>query len=268
MMIKAAVGNMIKKLSIGAITDKISSIVDAKRLNSVSGRSGDQIIELNCAVDELLESYSLAQDTIYSLSRQLKKNNLYAIMALVEALNAKDPYTRGHSERVSIYSLILSEKLQMTDEEIDSIYIASYLHDIGKIGIHENVLNKPERLTRDEYEHVKSHPTISGQIVSRLPSLEHIASVVRHHHERHDGGGYPDGLKGADIPLGSRILAIADAFDAMTSDRPYRTAFNAKEALSEIHRYSGQQFDPDLTPLFIDAYVNSYGDRLPNIEAS
>ena len=259
---------MMMKLSIGTVIDKLSGAVRTSRLKSATDSSDDQLTELNSAVDELLDSYLLAQDTIRLLSQQLRKNNLYAIMALIEALNAKDPYTRGHSERVSIYSLILSEKMQLTDEEIDSIYIASYLHDIGKIGIHENILNKPERLTIDEYEHIKSHPTISGQIVSQLPSLEHITSIVRHHHERHDGGGYPDGLKGLDIPLGSRILAIADAFDAMTSTRPYKSAFNAKEALSEIGRCSGQQFDPELTPIFIDAYMKSYGDRLPIMEAS
>ncbi|MBI4734006.1 MAG: HD-GYP domain-containing protein [Rubrobacteridae bacterium] len=265
---KKVIKLMIKSANITAILKKVNGIVKNSRLSNKPESPEEQLIELNEAVDELLESYSMAQDTIRSLSQQLRKNNLHAIMALVEALNAKDPYTRGHSERVSIYSLLLSEHMNLTDEEIDSIYIASYLHDIGKIGIHENVLNKPDKLTNDEYEHIKSHPGISGQIVSQLPNLEHIASIVRHHHERHDGHGYPDGLKGLDIPLGARILAIADAFDAMTTDRPYRDGFNAMEALSEIDRCSGLQFDPELTPIFIDAYGKSYGDRLPVIEAS
>jgi HD-GYP domain-containing protein (c-di-GMP phosphodiesterase class II) len=259
---------MVKNLSVVTIIDKIKGSLKVSGSKAVHSLPEDQLAELGGAVDDLLESYSLAQDTIRSLNQQLKKNNLYAIMALIEALDAKDPYTRGHSERVSIYSLILTEKMQLTNEEIDSIYIASYLHDIGKIGIHESVLNKPDRLTKDEFEHIKSHPGISGQIVSQLPSLEHIASIVRHHHERHDGAGYPDGLKGTDIPLGARILAIVDAFDAMTSSRPYRTAFSAKEALSELDRCSGMQFDPELTPIFIDAYTKSYGDRLPAIQAS
>jgi HD-GYP domain-containing protein (c-di-GMP phosphodiesterase class II) len=259
---------MIKNISLSAIINKLNSIARIDHVSIKHESEAEQLVELNCAVDELLESYSIAQDTIRSLSQQVRKNNLHAIMALIEALNAKDPYTRGHSERVSIYSLLISEHMNLSDEEIDSIYIASYLHDIGKIGIHENVLNKPEKLTRDEYEHIKSHPGISGQIVSQLPNLEHIASVVRHHHERHDGNGYPDGLKGLDIPLGARILAIADAFDAMTTTRPYRDGYKAKEALSEIDRCAGLQFDPELTPIFIDAYTKSYGDKLPMTEAS
>jgi len=223
---------------------------------------------LGQAVNTLAEHYQMAQETISMLNRQLKENNLDVIMALIEALNAKDPYTRGHCERVPVYASLIARRLGLTEEELDAIHLASYLHDIGKIGIPDDILNKPSDLTREEYEQVKAHALISSQIVSQIPNLSHIASMVLHHHEHHNGAGYPDGLSGDEIPLGSRILAIADAFDAMTSSRPYCLPIKPQEALQEIKRCAGRQFDPDLAHLFADAYTKAYGNRIPNVKAS
>ncbi|MCL6472642.1 MAG: HD-GYP domain-containing protein [Firmicutes bacterium] len=254
------------------IIDRIKDIVEAgitgKRLPKVKIPQSSELYELALAVGRLAERYQMARETIHMLNQQLNRNNAFAITALIEALDAKDPYTRGHSERVSIYSLLLAERLDLSSDEIESIHIASYLHDIGKIGIREDILNKPDKLTMEEYEQVKNHAAISSQIVSRLPGLAHICDIVRHHHERHDGAGYPDGLKGGDIPLGARILAIADAFDAMTSNRPYKDAFEPKDALQEIKKCAGGQFDPELADTFVEAYSKTYGRRIPYINAS
>ncbi len=259
---------MNQKNIVSRIIDTAEAVIAGKQPSRLDIPVSSGLYHLARAVDQLNEHYQLAQETIRMLNAQLQKNNAFAIMALIEALNAKDPYTRGHSERVSIYSLLLSEELKLSSEEIESVHIASYLHDIGKIGISEHILNKPAKLTNEEYELVKNHANVSSQIVSRIPGLSHIVSMVKHHHERHDGSGYPDGLKGKDIPLGARIMAIADAFDAMTSSRPYKMAFKPKDALQEIKKCAGTQFDPELAGLFVRTYDKTYGRRIPNINAS
>lgn len=259
---------MIQKKTIKQIIDVAEAVISGKRPTQIKVPESGELQRLAQAMNTLIENYQIAQETIYMLNQQLKKNDAFAVTALIAALNAKDPYTRGHSERVSIYSSLLSEEIGLTEEEVESIGLASQLHDIGKIGIHESILNKPDKLTSDEYEQVKNHVQISRDIVSRIPNLSHIAHVVKHHHERHDGKGYPDGLSGEEIPLGARILAIADAFDAMTSVRPYRQAFKPKEALQEIRKCAGGQFDPELAHSFVRAYDRTYGNRIPNLNAS
>lgn len=246
----------------------VEDIVGGSYSTRVSEEEAGELRELARAVNTLAEQHQIAQETIELLNSQLKRSNLYSIMALIEALNAKDPYTRSHCERVSSYSILIAKALQLSPEEVDAIYLASFLHDIGKIGVHENILNKASHLTDEEYRLVKSHADISSQIVSQIPNLTHLAPMVKHHHERHDGMGYPDGLKGDNIPLGARILSIADAFDAMTSSRPYRTAFKPKEALTEIKQRSGHQFDPTLATVFIDAYTRTFNGRIPRKAAS
>jgi len=258
---------MIRKTVVKQIVEAVEEIVSGRCSARIKVSKSSELHQLAQAVNKLAEHYQMAQEAVKTLNQQLKKSNFDTIMALIEALNAKDPYTRGHSERVPIYSLLLSEQLNLTSEEIDSIYLASFLHDIGKIGIHEDVLNKPAELTDDEYEMVKNHAHISSQIVAHVPNMSHIASIVRHHHERHNGEGYPDGLKGDEIPLGSRILAIADAFDAMTTCRPYRAAFKPADALLEIQKCAGTQFDPELANTFVSAYSKNYGNRIPNVNA-
>ncbi|HEY3375761.1 MAG TPA: HD-GYP domain-containing protein [Candidatus Aquicultor sp.] len=259
---------MKQKTTVQRIITSIEEILSGKFSTRVKTSQTDELSGVVQAVNALADRYQMAHETIKLLDEQVKRSNLHTIMALVEALNAKDPYTRGHSERVTTYSMLLAKALNLSDEEIDSIYIASFLHDIGKIGIHDNILNKPASLTSEEYELVKSHANISSQIVSHLPNLSHIAPAVRHHHERHDGYGYPDGLSGESIPLGARILSIADAFDAMTSTRSYRSAFTPQQALNEIKQCAGQQFDPELAQIFVDAYNKTHGGRLPNKRAS
>lgn len=170
--------------------------------------------------------------------------------ALTAALDAKSPYTRGHSDRVALLATALAEELGLSPEERFSIHIAAHLHDIGKIGIPETMLDKIGPLCPDEWEIMKTHAAKGGDILKQVKSLLPLASAVRHHHERFDGSGYPDGLAGEDIPYCARIIGLVDAYDAMTSPRPYRPGIAHHAALAEIHGGSGQQFDPDLVSAF------------------
>lgn len=172
------------------------------------------------------------------------------IRAFAAAIEAKDPYTHGHSERVATYAVAIAEAMRLGEEEVQNVQAAALLHDIGKIGVGEGILNKVTRLTREEYELVKTHPLVATQIVKHVPLFKDILPSILHHHERYDGDGYLDGLEGERIPLGARILAVADAFEAMTSERPYRKALTPDEALAELRRSSGTQFDPQIVDVF------------------
>ena len=178
-------------------------------------------------------------------------NDLHDIVdALTAALDAKNEYTCGHSQRVATLSLALAQAMQLTPEEQQEIDIAAHLHDIGKIGIPDSVLVKPGRLTPDEFAMIRMHPEIGFTIVNKVTSLASVARIIRHHHERMDGCGYPDGLVGKSIPLGSRIISICDAFDAMTSQRPYRACISYEQAFAEVSRCAGSQFDIDIVEVF------------------
>ncbi|MGC9063085.1 MAG: HD domain-containing phosphohydrolase [bacterium] len=192
--------------------------------------------------------------SFYAIRNYAKKeenilNNL--VIALTKALEYYDRYTQGHSERVARYALKIGKKLGLDLETMRKIYWSGYLHDIGKIFVPQYILNKPSKLTKEEYELVKVHPVKSEELVLEIEGLEDVARIIRHHHERWDEKGYPDGLSDDDIPLGSRILGIADAFEAMTSERPYRKALTLEEAIEELKRCKGTQFDPRLVEIMI-----------------
>ena len=171
--------------------------------------------------------------------------------ALAAAVDAKDSYTCGHSERVAEISLAIAKEMKLSHEEQYLIHIGAHLHDVGKIGIPDAVISKPGRLTNEEFTLVKEHPIIGYHIVSKVKILQTVSLIVRHHHERIDGGGYPDGLAGETIPLGARIVAVADAFDAMTTTRTYKVSMSIPEALQELINCSGTQFDRDVVEVFV-----------------
>ncbi|MGB9804503.1 HD-GYP domain-containing protein [Desulfofundulus sp.] len=173
------------------------------------------------------------------------------IYAFAEAIGARDQYTMGHSEKVAEYARLIAEALGLSEKEVDLAYICGIVHDVGKIGVPENVLNKPGALTEEEFEQITRHPEKGATILSHISWLEHVVPVVLAHHERYDGRGYPRGLRGEEIPLLSRILAVADAFDAMTSDRSYRKALPVPVAISELKRHAGGQFDPRVVEAFM-----------------
>ena len=174
------------------------------------------------------------------------------IYALTAAIDAKDHYTFSHSENVAYYSRELAKAYGMNEEGINIVYEAGLLHDIGKIGINEDILNKPGKLTEEEYEVMKTHVSLSIGIIRHLPSLDYVIPAVIGHHERYDGQGYPRGIGGKDIPLMARILCIADSFDAMVSKRSYKAEMAVDKALDIIANEAGRQFDPQLAPIFIN----------------
>lgn len=185
------------------------------------------------------------------LFESLEEIYIEVITALANAIDARDAYTHGHSNRVMEYSVALAEGMGLSPEEVDVIRHASILHDVGKIGIREKILKKPGLLTEEERREMEYHPFIGTRILQSVKLLEPVMPLVYHHHERYDGTGYPDGLKGEEIPLGSRIIAVADAFESMTSDRPYRKALPLEEALAELRRGAGRQFDPRVVEVFL-----------------
>lgn len=206
--------------------------------------------ELKIAVQSGIEKYSMAENN-QAYYKELKELFYKTIRAISNALDTKDSYTNGHSLRVTLYSMILAKELNLDNTYLEDIEIAGLLHDIGKIAMPKNILCKNGRLTDEEFFVMKSHPARGEKIVINIKKLHIIAEWVKSHHEKYDGTGYPDGLKGEEIPLPGRIIALADTYDAMTSTRPYRTALSHEVAMSEIKRCAGTQFDPKLAELFV-----------------
>jgi putative nucleotidyltransferase with HDIG domain len=186
-----------------------------------------------------------------TLYHNLHESYLSIIRALVSALELKDSYTRGHSEAVTRYAVALAKKLKLSPQEVESIEVAAVLHDIGKIGVQESILNKSEKLNDEEWKEVRRHPEFSYKILKEVNFPWDIKPVIYAHHERYNGKGYPVGLKGEQIPLGARILAVADTFAAMTSDRPYRNKLSKERVIEELKRVAGTQLDPDLVEMFL-----------------
>ncbi|MBA3856278.1 MAG: two-component system response regulator [Cyanobacteria bacterium PR.3.49] len=213
--------------------------------------------ELKVTVKRAIETYELKQrntqlvtDLTGALS-QLEEVSLGTIRALADALDAKCDYTSGHSLRVSQYALLIGKNMGLTPEELRDLELGGILHDIGKIGVPESILWKPAKLTPEETAIMAEHPVKSAQIIGDLPSLQKAKRFVMHHHEFMDGSGYPDKLAGDAIPLGARIILVADAYDAMTSDRPYRKAIGHERAIQELKKCAGRQFDPKIVEVLV-----------------
>ncbi|MBI4304618.1 MAG: GAF domain-containing protein [Chloroflexi bacterium] len=183
------------------------------------------------------------------------------IKALASAVDAKDHYTRGHSQRVMEYALIGGASLSLSVGELETIEYAGILHDIGKIGVADSILSKPGRLTEDEWKVVRRHPETGAKILSSIPFLADVKELVLHHHERYDGGGYPHGLRKEEIPIGSRLLSVADSFDTITTDRSYRAARSVDYALEELARCCGSQFCPVAVAAFVSGFAKNGGKR-------
>ena len=205
--------------------------------------------------DEMLLSSIGSQVAVaienYRLNMDVERTYLETIMALALAVEAKDPYSAGHSKRVGFYATQIGEEMGLDAETLRMLNDAGVLHDIGKIGIKDEILLKPAALTPDERRIMQQHSVIGEAIVKPVRSLQRVVGLVRHHHERFDGGGYPDGVKGEDLPLGARILTVADGYDSMVTDRPYRKRLSLDEARAELRRAAGSQFDPQVVEAFL-----------------
>jgi HD-GYP domain-containing protein (c-di-GMP phosphodiesterase class II) len=213
---------------------------------------------------EILESLvSLAAIALENsnLHKSVLSGYKSTIAALAAAIDAKDSSTCGHSRRVMEYALMCGRELLLSKKNLEVLEYAGILHDIGKIGISDNILCKPAALTCEEYNIIRNHSLIGGNILKDIPFLEEVRGLVLHHHERFDGKGYPAGLRGEEIPMGARLLAVADTFDTMTTDRYYRAALSEECAITEIKRCSGSQFCPLTAEAFISAYYKTSNNK-------
>ena len=188
----------------------------------------------------------------FKMYQDIKKVHLTTVQALISTIEAKDAYTKGHSERVAELSAQIARKMNYSESEIEKIKYAGYLHDVGKVSLESNILNKKGELSKKEYEIVKEHPEVGADIVKNVKYLEEVADYVKYHHERLDGSGYPEGLKGDEIPEGARILAVADVYDALTSNRPYRSAWKRNKALNLLKEESGECLDENVVDKLFD----------------
>ena len=239
----------IRKLDIQGYCEKSDKFDQLLLLIESGIKSIAQMNEIKKMNEELSDTYG-----------KLEKAYLDSIETLRFTVEAKDPYTRGHSDRVSEYSVLIGKKMGLSDNDIKTIQVGGLFHDIGKIGIPDSILLKEAKLTDDEYSQIKNHPSIGAHILCNAEVFKDIIPIVKHHHEKFDGTGYPSRLKGEDIPYFARIAAVADTFDAMTSKRTYRNALPLDVVRAEIEKCSGTQFDPTIAKVFLDILDNDYGE--------
>jgi putative two-component system response regulator len=232
---------IIKPADLDLVILSVKRALEKKRLE-------EEITAYRSHLERLVEERTAKLQQAY---RILKKAHLDSVKVLAEAIDAKDPYTRGHSDRVTRMSLKIAFQYGFTEERLESLEYGALLHDIGKIGIKDEVLQKPGALSSEEYQYIQEHPLIGVKIVEGLDFFKDKIPMIRHHHEHFDGSGYPDGLVGETIPLEARIISVPDAFDAMTSARPHREMMPLQDVLMELEKCKGTQFDPEVLEIFL-----------------
>ena len=237
----------IKRLDIQGYCEKSDKFDQLLLLIESGLKSVKQMDEIKRINEELSDS-----------KEQLEQAYLDMVQTLRSAVEAKDTYTRGHSDRVAEYSVLIGEKLGLPEDQIKTLKIGGLFHDIGKIGISDSILLKPGKLTDDEYSEIKNHPSIGAHILGSAKTFQDIVPIVKHHHEKYDGNGYPSRMKGEEIPYLARIAAVADTFDAMTSRRSYRDAIDLQKVKDEIKRCEGTQFDPQIAEAFLDIMEHDF----------
>ena len=244
----------IRRLDIQGYCEKSDKFDQLLLLIESGIKSVAQMQEIKRINDELSDTYE-----------KLEKAYMESIQTVRYTVEAKDTYTRGHSDRVSEYSVLIGEKLGLDEEDIRRLRIGGLFHDVGKIGVPDSILHKNGNLSDDEYSEIKNHPTIGAHILSTASIFQDIIPIVKHHHERYDGKGYPGMLKGEDIPYLARITAVADTFDAMSSRRIYRESLTTDKIIEEIENNKGTQFDPEIADVFLDILRNEY-DKIKEIQ--
>ncbi|MGA2533605.1 MAG: HD domain-containing phosphohydrolase [Candidatus Aminicenantales bacterium] len=214
--------------------------------------STDELGRLTASFNEMSGLITSQRDRLARNAQELEEAYVSTVRVVAAAIDARDSYTLGHSTRVSDLAVALAKEVGLTGQELDDMEIACLFHDVGKIKIPDAILHKTGRLDPAEWKEMRRHPEYGADILGKAPSLRRFIPAVRHHHEWYDGSGYPDGLSREGIPREAAIISLADAYDAMTSDRPYRAAMTKEKALSTIREFSGKQFSPELTPIFLE----------------
>jgi len=230
-----------------------SQIAEGNLAVRATVRGEDEIALLGSNFNNMASNIEALVRKLKKALRQNQELFLETIRTLAAAIDAKDPYTHGHSERVSSYSMAISRHLELNQEEVFRVHIAAILHDVGKLGVRESILNKPGGLSDEEFEVMRQHPSIGAQIMSPIRMLKDIIPGIRNHHETWDGTGYPDSLKGEQIPMVARIIGVADTFDAMTTTRPYQQAMTLDYVIAKMRSMSGSRFDPVVVEAFMAA---------------
>ncbi len=225
------------------------------RNKQLEAENRDYQVHLEQKVRERTRALNSKTLELKNLNEMLRSMNIQFVNVLAEAIEAKDGHTRGHCNRMRYICVELGRLMNLSNEELETLEYASLLHDLGKIGTNEMILNKPGPLTEAECEHIKEHPVVGEKILQGIELMEDVARIIGAHHENYDGTGYPRGLKENEIPLESRIIAVADLFDAMRFDRPYRTGLPLGEVISEMQRVAGTQLDPEIVALFLESQL-------------
>ncbi len=252
---------------IRALAEQARDIAEGHYGQTVEVRGAMEIADLSTSFNRMSRSIEQAMDDLRKAARENHDLFLSSVRALAAAIDAKDPYTRGHSERVARYSVAIARAMELPAEDIRRVRLSALLHDVGKIGIDDRILRKPTALTDEEFEIMKQHPAKGAAIMSAIPQLADIIPGMKYHHEKWEGGGYPDNLKGEQIPMQARIVSVADTFDAMTTTRPYQKAMEISYVIQRIQSLSGTRFDPKVTTFLARAYQS--GDLVtPPVEAS
>ncbi|MGZ4886284.1 MAG: HD domain-containing phosphohydrolase [Candidatus Aminicenantales bacterium] len=245
-LLSSSLTKPIKELSSG-----VEDLKHGKMSKPLRIFSTDELGRLTASFNEMSGLITTQRDRLAQNAQELEEAYVSTVRVVAAAIDARDAYTHGHSTRVSELVVALSRELGMSGQEIEDIEIACLFHDVGKIKISDAILHKAGKLAPDEWEEMKKHPEYGAEILRKAPSLRRFIPAVRHHHEWYDGSGYPDGLSGERIPREAAIISLADAYDAMTSDRPYRKAMTKKQAMATIQGSIGKQFSPELAPLFL-----------------
>jgi putative nucleotidyltransferase with HDIG domain len=246
---------------IRALAEQAHDIAEGRYGQRVEVRGAAEIADLSSSFNRMSASIESAMTDLKKAARENHELFINSVRALAAAIDAKDPYTRGHSERVARYAVSIARAMELPPEEVRKVRLSALLHDVGKIGIDDRILRKPTALTDEEFEVMKQHPSKGAAIMSAIPQLSDVVPGMKHHHEKWEGGGYPDGLKGEEIPLLARIVSVADTFDAMTTTRPYQKAMEITYVVNRIQSLAGTRFDKRITDVLLKAHQN--GDLVP-----
>jgi len=247
----------------GFVTRPLKHLVEGARRLGRGEFSQPVVVKSRSEIGELAETFNAMSEEIQnhiqglnSAAEEHQQLLLGSIRSLAAAIDEKDPYTRGHSERVHKYAVAIARHMNLSKAEVREVMIGALLHDIGKIGIEDAILRKPAALTDDEFKIMQRHPEKGAHIMDSIPQMQRIIPGIRNHHERWSGGGYPDNLKGEEIPLIARIVQVADSFDAMTTTRPYQRAMRPEAGVARIRELAGIVFDPKVVDAFQSAWVS------------